>query len=222
MQHDGTLDGSHLAVHDEWSRMNPGYRIQYWGMKDCRKYLKKHFPPTYLETFDCIKAYAGKTNFFRYCVVYREGGWYSDWKQKCLVPDLLNTLSMGGKRWVSCWDLGDKTVTKMGCMQNAFFGAVPGSPILKRAIEICIDHTKRKFYGTSPLQTTGVCVLGMAFRQKSWRVINKKIGFFKNMMFYFNGKPVIKHKYDTDKRNSQDWANGNNYAKIWKDKKYYC
>tara|TARA_R110002074_G_scaffold87339_1_gene192812 strand:- start:11259 stop:12017 length:759 start_codon:yes stop_codon:yes gene_type:complete len=222
MQEDGTLSGSHLPIHDEWEEMNTGYKVNYWSMKDCREYLQKHFSPTHLETFDCIQAYAGKTNFFRYCVVYREGGWYSDWKQKCLVPSLLDTLSSGGRRWVSCWDRGNSDSIKMKCMQNALFGAVPGSPILKKAIDICIDHTKRKFYGTTPLQTTGVCVLGEAFGKTKYWVMNKNIGVFKDMMFSFNGKPVVKHKYDTNKTDSQDWSKGNNYSKLWENRKYYC
>lgn len=222
MQHDGTLSGSHLSIHDEWEEMNPGYKVHYWSMNDCREYLKKHFSPIHLETFDCIQAYAGKTNFFRYCVVYREGGWYSDWKQKCLVPGLLDKLSSGGKRWVSCWDRGDTNVTRMKGMQNAFFGAIPGSPILKKAIDICIDHTKQKFYGTTPIQATGVCVLGEAFNKTKYWAMNKKLGIFKDMIFYFNGKPVIKHKYNTNNRSSQDWEKGNNYVKLWENKKYYC
>ena len=86
------LDKNIKDAHNSWKEMNPEYKIKYWSLDDCREYLQNNFPSNYLETFDCIKAYAGKCNFFRFTIIYNEGGWYSDWKQTCLKQNLLNML----------------------------------------------------------------------------------------------------------------------------------
>ena len=73
--------------------MNPGYQIRYFDLLACRKYLQDFFHPVFLRAFDCIEAFGGKANLFRYLVIYREGGFYSDWKQVCLKEGLLDELS---------------------------------------------------------------------------------------------------------------------------------
>lgn len=216
-------------AHDSWRNKNPGYEIKYWNLKSCRGYLKVNFPQKYLDTFDCIKAYGGKTNFFRYCIVYNEGGWYSDWKQECLIDGLLDSLSSQRIEWFSCWDKGTKFTIKNKCMQNAFFGAIPKHPTLKKALDICINHVDTHYYGRSPLELTGVCVFGEAFEEVTPH--NYELGYYDHNdivdgesqggLFYYNGVEIIKHKCK-DCGYGQDWPQGNNYSKMWKKKNYYC
>jgi hypothetical protein len=63
----------------------------------------------------------------RYCIVYNEGGWYSDWQQVLLVP--LNDFK--NYSWVSCWDTTGEENTKNGSMQNGFFGCSKNNELLK-------------------------------------------------------------------------------------------
>ena len=53
-------------AHESWKIMNPDYNIKYYSLNDCRKYLKNNFNDTdFLQTFDCIQAFANKTSFIR-------------------------------------------------------------------------------------------------------------------------------------------------------------
>ena len=109
-----------------WTNMNPGYTIRYFGLDDCRSYLQKYFHPAVLRAFDCMKANAWKVNMFRAAVIYREGGWYSDWKETVLHKGLLDEVSNADI--VFAWDRGTPEHRKRGCIMNAFFGALPGDP----------------------------------------------------------------------------------------------
>jgi hypothetical protein len=119
-----------------WTMKNPGYHMKYFGLKDCRAYLKEHFHPVFLRAFDCIQANAGKVNLFRAAVVYREGGWYSDWKEVVFVDGFLDKLAHGatGKNKpgsqtiVFAWDRGSPYPRQNHCIMNAFFGARPRHP----------------------------------------------------------------------------------------------
>jgi len=215
-------------AHSSWGKNNSNYKIQYWDLRRCQGYLMDYFPPLYLETFNCIRAYGGKTNFFRYCLIYREGGWYSDWKQECLVSGLLDTLSSRQIEWFSCWDNGTSYSKDNDCMQNAFFGVVAGHPTIKKAIDICIDHVRSRYYGNSPLDTTGVCVFGRAFREI--KPHHYSLGNYEKYhlstgepggWFYYKDLAIVKHKCATCGF-GQDWNFGNNYTELWERGRYYC
>ena len=121
IQHDntfGTIQSEIQNAHDSWSRLNPGYKIKYYNGKDCEEYLMRYFGRKHLQTYQNINAYSGKVNFMRACIVYNEGGWYSDWKQVCLKP--LDGLCK--HEWVSAHDqpfLHKKY--KRSFMMTAFF-----------------------------------------------------------------------------------------------------
>jgi hypothetical protein len=80
-------------AHRSWLTMNPGYQVRYFNLINARKYLQTYFHPVFLSTFDCIQAFAGKSDFFRVALLYREGGFHSDWKQECLEFKLLERIS---------------------------------------------------------------------------------------------------------------------------------
>lgn len=232
IQHDGkipkNLNKNIIDAHNSWKKMNPEYEIKFWSLDDCREYLSKNFPSKYLATFDCIQAYAGKCDFFRYCIVFKEGGWYSDWKEICLVDNLLNIISEG-HGFVYFYDRGFHHTINNSCVQDAFFGSVPRHPILRKAIKLVIQNNKKKYYGHHPLDTTGVCVFGKAI-EKCNRFRRKKFesqGEFNHISgggghFYDNklGK-IIQHKCN-DCGESQDWKKGNNYNVLWEQQNYYC
>ena len=81
-------------------------QIRYFNLNLCREYIMEYYHPVFLRAFDCIEAFSGKVNLFRMLVVYAEGGWYSDWKQVCLKPNLLDEI---GKRCRLLWCVGSWT-----------------------------------------------------------------------------------------------------------------
>jgi mannosyltransferase OCH1-like enzyme len=221
------LDKNIKDAHNSWKEMNPDYKIIYWSLNDCREYLKNNFPSSHLESFDCIKAYAGKCDFFRYCIIYNEGGWYSDWKEICLVKNMLNNIG-DNKNFVYFYDKGTPNIIRDKCVVNGFFGSIPKHPILKIAINFIIENIKNKYYGENTLAPTGPCVFGKAIKEYNKRYnkiesqgeFNHKLS--KGGNFYHNklGK-IIQHKCNKCGE-GQNWKNGNNYNKLWNDRNYYC
>jgi hypothetical protein len=110
-------------AHESWLLKNPGYELRYFDLITIRQYLGRYFHPVFLRAFDCIAAYAGKNNFFRAAVLYREGGWYSDWKEVCLEDGLLDHLSNNDRTLVFPWDRGTPHGRSNSCIMNGFFGA---------------------------------------------------------------------------------------------------
>jgi len=207
------------AAHATWHEMNPDYRIQYFDLKLCREYLAEYFHPIFLRAFDCIEAFAGKNNLFRMAVIYREGGWYSDWKQECLKDDLLNILSkdrelvMFEDQWTH------------GAIQNAFFGAIPQHPLIGVQLKLIFDHIQSDDYPVNVYWTTGVGVFGEAYKiayEKDLVTKDVVAGTYNcTNQFYYNNTRIVNHKCRNCGQ-GQSWPHGNDYKKLHAQGHYYC
>ena len=232
IQHDSKLPTFPLEpkelqeAHDSWKIKNPGYKIKYYSMNDCRNYLKKYFNSDHLQAFDCLKAYSYKCDLFRYCVLYNEGGWYSDWKQECLINNLLDKLKNEiNEKIIIAWDKGRRYAELDKCIQTCFIGTSKNNVFLKEAINAVINNVKYKNYDKSPIYNTGPGLLGNLYKNKNLGVNNFEIHLsFKTVKdlkyIYYKNEKIILHKCKNCEQ-SQNWTDGNNYNKLWKDKKIY-
>ena len=67
--------------------LHPGWTYTLYDDKDMIEYMKKHYHPKILHTYNMInqKYGAARADFFRYLLMYREGGVYLDIKSGMLV-----------------------------------------------------------------------------------------------------------------------------------------
>lgn len=223
------------AAHKSWSEKNPGYDVRYFDLDRSRKYLKQHFHPMFLRAFDCIEAFAGKSNLVRMALLYREGGWHSDWKQVCMKDHLLDQLSnrTKGLGFFAVHDLGNPWSIKQKCVQNAFVGATPQHPFIARQLKLILMHVQSRYHGDHPLDTTGVCVLNEAIRQVEQEaplqhLISAKPSFakiagrYEREAFRIEGEAIVIHKCARCGW-TQKWGdNGNSYVTLHAHKNYYC
>jgi hypothetical protein len=206
---------------ESWHSNNPGYHIQYFDMTTARKYLQQYFHPVFIRTFDCLQAYAAKSDLFRFALLYREGGWYSDWKQTCLQPGLLDRLSNGTDFFVTK-DNGHKGVIAERCVQTSFVGSRPFHPVIGKDLELIVSNVQKRNFGKTPIHPTGPCALGQALQAVTGRGGYDAIsGEHKELNFFLNGKMIVQGKCD-DCGMNQDWKHGNNYNTLWNSKAYFC
>lgn len=201
-------------AHDSWQKLNPGYEIRYWSYTNCLAFFKNEFDdPIYYNTFNALLPYSYKCDFFRFCVVYKQGGFYSDWKQKCLIP--LDEINNKKYEWISCLDTGNGYAKHYQCMGTGFFGCKPYHPVLKTAIDQIIENVKNKFYGNSCLDPTGPFLFGNAFLKHKHEMKDYLLGNFDwDNYFSFGDKKAVEHKCDGVSKD-QNWENGNNYVTMW-------
>jgi len=254
-QKEGGFQMSHstnmIKAHESWHQMNPGYNIRYFDLHRARKYLVQHFHPVFLRAFDCIEAFAGKSNLFRMALLYREGGWHSDWKQRCLKQNLLDELS-NNTHFFAARDEGNNSSRVSQCIQNAFVGTKPRHPIIEEVLKIILENVQKSYYGQTALYNTGVCVLGRANKVYKERVraessVDDLIKFgvfftpklrlnglsiFAHILsgrifqspppnFYWKGSEIVEHKCK-ECGTDQNWKSGNDYNVLHEEKEYYC
>ena len=65
---------------------NPDFEIEYYSDKGSREFVKNNFSKRVLDTYDKLIPGAYKADLFRYCILYKRGGIYSDLSQNFLLP----------------------------------------------------------------------------------------------------------------------------------------
>jgi hypothetical protein len=216
------LDDEVVKVHNTWLNLNKGYTLKLWNKNDCRKYLINNFPKEIIKAFDKLIPYAYKSDFFRYCIIYKEGGWYSDWTQECYKYNLLKKLTNERKQPIvvfkdRCGYKLEKTKPyKNDYISNGFFGASKESPILRECITKVIENVKNEYYGDNRILPTGPGLIGNIYCKY---YILKDDKYYESIFYYIDKKKVIKTKID--RFFSQNMPKGNDYRKLWKNKDIY-
>jgi len=213
--------------------LNPTYDYIYFDDRKSREFIKEHFSPRVLKSYDTIVPGAYKADLFRYCVLYEKGGVYVDTGMVALSS--LDDIILPTDLFVSPEDNG------LGGIYNAFMCAVPGHPIIKMAIDMCVENIEKKRYMTdrsrSTLRITGPLLLADAFEQvlKEKAVPNKDYGNgVRLLQFYcneeskcasgelFSGDNVAFYsKYPTYHLDKKWYNTKPSYGKMWADRKVF-
>jgi mannosyltransferase OCH1-like enzyme len=138
--------------------LNPGWNYILYDDDDMIEYMKNNFQPEILTLYNKINPDYGpaKADFFRYLLMYNEGGVYFDIKSAMKYP-LDNFLKEDDEYILSHWPCKPQTTytnNKYGELQQWYIMTKPKHPYLKAIINKVIDNIKNydlKITGTGKL-----------------------------------------------------------------------
>ena len=149
---------------NKWRSMNrKSYEFIFFDDNEQRDWMKENCTE-YWSAWNAIQLPAARADLFRYCILYVNGGVWSDVDIVPLHPlnDFINHDSPAELIVVHDGGMpGDEF------LYNAFLAAVPRHPVLKRAMDIVKEHHKLRFE-EGAVMVTGPHVL--------WRALNDTIG----------------------------------------------
>jgi mannosyltransferase OCH1-like enzyme len=134
-----------------WINRNPDYEYRYYNDDDMRNYIVERHPEA-LTAYDKLIPHAFKCDLWRLCVLYCDGGVYTDIKSGCIKP--LTEIIPSDVELVLVSDRPNC------CIYNAFMASTPKHPIIKRMIDTVCDRVLREDYGVSFLDITGPLAIG--------------------------------------------------------------
>lgn len=67
-------------------RLNPNYEYRYFSDSDCEKWVEENYEEDVIKMYKSIKIGVAKSDFFRYLLIYKEGGIYLDIKSSVVYP----------------------------------------------------------------------------------------------------------------------------------------
>ncbi len=123
-------------------------------------FLQKHYEPIVLSTYRKLNPFAYKSDFARYCILNKLGGWYFDIGMRCVSHFSINE----SRKLVFFRDMNIYTKTSWACA-NGIIYSIKGHPVLRRAIDLIIENAVNEYYGLTPLCPTGPSLWGKAIAE---------------------------------------------------------
>jgi hypothetical protein len=122
--------------------------------QDVVELIRDKFPPSVLEAYEGLKAYAYRADLARYCLLHEYGGLYADLSYFFVAPVPMpddKAVVFRGNLTSSPWDTS-----------NGIIFARPGFAAFECAIKLVCENVKRRYYGLTSLCPTGPVVWGKA------------------------------------------------------------
>jgi len=193
--------------------INPEFTYHLFDDDDCRSFIKKHFSPEVLNSFDKLIPGAYKADLWRYCVLYINGGIYLDIKFDPI--NNFKLINLIDKEYY-CRDI----IESNSGIYNAIMISKPNNPLLLIAINNIVENTKLQFYGTSSLEPTGPLLLKKIFNKENKNIDLKLENVDKTFNIFLYDKPIftIYKEYRNEQKNN---SNNIHYNILWQNRNIY-
>ena len=133
--------------------LNPDYNLYYFDDDEVLEFMKSYSKRAY-KAYKKLIPGAYKADLFRYCILEKFGGCYSDIGHILYVS--FDTICENNKL-ILVKDLNDTGI------HNALMCVVPHHPFIKKLVDNCIENIEKKYYGYSSLSITGPVFVGTLF-----------------------------------------------------------
>ena len=133
------------------------YNYQLFDDNAIKTFLIENFDSEIVQTYESLVPFSYKSDFARYCLLYKLGGWYFDIGLKVTKQIIINE----NTNLVFFRDINSYSHTSWACAGGIIF-AKHGNEILKKAIQLVVENTKNNYYGLTPLCPTGPSLWGKA------------------------------------------------------------
>jgi len=129
------------CVLENWKVLNPDWKIEVYGDKECREFLLLHYSEKHVEVFDFLKDGPIKSDFWRICLLAKYGGAYAD---ADIVPikGLDSFIPLDKIDFLSCLSRFHDPNSKASkdILNHHFIICKANEPILTHCIEIYINN----------------------------------------------------------------------------------
>jgi mannosyltransferase OCH1-like enzyme len=131
---------------------NPEFKHYLYDENECREFIKNNFDESVLNAYDSLIPSSYKSDLWRFCVLYTNGGIYFDIKYTCVNG--FKFISLTEKEYFT------KDAIQIGdCTYTALLVMLPKNDIMLKCINQIVENVKNKFYGVSKLSPTGPLLL---------------------------------------------------------------
>lgn len=130
-------------------------KLVYYSDDDCRHFIRKNFSDKVNRAYESLIPTAYKADLWRLCILYMQGGIYTDFSMEMLYDFDVNAT---GCDLLITKDLG-------GHVQISFMACKPKCNFIKYTIDSIVDNIIDKRKGKNPLDITGPEAVGACFNK---------------------------------------------------------
>jgi len=198
-------------------KSNPEITFHLYDEDMCREFIKDNFEEDVLKAYNSLIPCSYKSDLWRFCVLYINGGIYLDIKYRCV----------NGFKFIALTEEEHFVRDRPdNCIYTALIVTLPKNEIMKKCIYQIVENVKSKFYGKTPLSPTGPGLLGKYFTNEE---IDKLGMFFNcsyienklNEYYIVNNDRIILKYYNEYRKEQEQYQKKKYYAEFWKKNNIY-
>ena len=191
-------------------------KVEYFNDLQCRNFIEKHFDNSVLKAYDSLIPTAYKADLWRYCVLYINGGIYSDLSQTVLKKYNINEddadIILTKDRIINTGSFKNNIFELRNPIQISFMAVKPQNYFFKYVIENIVIDILYKNKGNGTLDVTGPIKFGRLFC-KFFNIKDIKFGFYiykginnKYYKVYLKYYLNLSGNYLIDTKNNSKWV----------------
>jgi mannosyltransferase OCH1-like enzyme len=201
---------------------NPDFDYYLYSDAASREFIKNNYDNDVVDAFDTLKPGAYKSDLWRYCILYKNGGVYIDIKYNTVVP-LISIVERTPTVFINDREIIHNNI-KQDCIYNGFIITPPGNKVLKDCIDEIVENCKNKLYKMNDIDVTGPCLLGRNMKKYHDEYYNNNQYRFDEIqgennidrinVIYFNST-IILQSYKEYRREQNGYQDTPHYSKLW-------
>jgi len=212
-QHWHTKELPHnMSIHSQLiKKNNPAFNYFLFDDDDCREFIKNNFSDDVLNAYNALVPSAYKSDLWRYCILYKNGGIYLDIKYRYI--NNFKLINLTEKEHFVRDNDGVSIYNALICVKQQ-------NDILLKAINKIVENVKCNFYGINDLQITGPKLLETFFDKNEIDNLDINMVLINNIHYLKYNNCFILGMYLTY-RKEQQRNNYHSYGYYWNNKKVY-
>lgn len=135
----GSLTDYMMEAVNSWRNLNPEYEYRYMDDEQAAEFILSEYGQEWHDIFISLPVGVMRGDLWRYMIVYKYGGVYTDLDTECLQP--ISSWMMEDKDFIVCPETSEHF-----CQWT--FAATAGHPILKSVLNLIKERLLSPEYGT--------------------------------------------------------------------------
>lgn len=135
--------------------LHPDYNYVIFDEEERKNFIKNNYDERVLNAYNKLKPGTYKADLWRYCYLYKNGGFYMD--IKFVMRKSFNAIINENIKLLT-----GKAMYTDG-INPGFTACLPNEPLMKAAIDTTVDRIEKNYYGISSLDITGPLMFEYAF-----------------------------------------------------------
>jgi mannosyltransferase OCH1-like enzyme len=202
--------------------------FRFFNETKCREFIQNNFHDEVLYAYDCLVPSSYKSDLWRYCVLFINGGIYLDIKYNTVNNFKLLELCYSehfafdhcGKNLDSIWNENEFGI------YTALIVTKPQNIVLRKCIDQIVNNVSTNFYGKNALYPTGPGTLGQKYFETYY---DENMKFIENIQLFHHEKSSsiicnnmeIVDIYKSYRDEQKEYQNNVHYSELWKQNAIY-
>jgi mannosyltransferase OCH1-like enzyme len=202
--------------YDALIKQNSEFEHFLYDENECREFIRDNFDEEVLNAYNSLIPCSYKSDLWRFCVLYINGGIYLDIKYKCVNGFKLIALTERE------YFVRDRPINMT---YTALIVVKPQNPIMLKCINKIVSNVSNKYYGKNALDPTGPGLLGTCFSKQEIDAMeiyftDTTTDHFKKEYMVFKNSIILTY-YDEYRNEQKKHQKNKYYSQLWDERKIY-